>query len=667
MRTLLEPWESLADALLQREALLCRIGRGIPPREFAGLYVGHDDLDRLLPTLPGLDGASPEAAAAVGGELEPEVQARRVAFAASLADGSTFARLARVARLTVEQAEVLALLAAVELNPQRQRLVAYVQDSVGLPRLTLATVQRLFGDGHVGVRAVSPSAPLCRAELVEVEATGPWAVRMTSLAARAAWALTGDDAADPELTVGWSRTGTPGSTPPVPELLLVTGPDRASRLAAITERRPGRGLLVTPPAASAPGWRATVREATVSGLMVVVEVENRITPEARSWIERASHLAWVLSSPRELPLEALPERSWTEVRIEDGEATHEEWARALGDAIGESEGSTQPASTAPQVGTGRHRLSRDQLRLVAAARRGGRGDLDTAVRRLASGHLDSLAARIRPQRGWDDLILPPDQSEHLHELAARYRQRDTVYEQWGFRALPSAGVVALFAGPSGTGKTLAAEVIAGDLGLDLYKVDLSSVVSKYIGETEKNLERVFTAAAAGNLVLFFDEADALFGKRSEVADAHDRYANIEVAYLLQRLESYDGLVVLATNLRRNIDQAFLRRISVAVDFPMPDEPQRREIWRRSFPASAPTLDLDLEFLARQFKIPGGAIRNAALAAAFLAAEAGGAITMERVVVGLTREFQKLGRLRTEAEFERYFDIVRRERHATAAG
>jgi SpoVK/Ycf46/Vps4 family AAA+-type ATPase len=192
-------------------------------------------------------------------------------------------------------------------------------------------------------------------------------------------------------------------------------------------------------------------------------------------------------------------------------------------------------------------------------------------------------------------------------------------------------------------------------------------VSKYIGETEKNLERIFGAAAAGDLVLFFDEADALFGKRSEVSDAHDRYANIEVAYLLQRLESYHGLVVLATNLQRNIDQAFLRRVSVAVDFGPPDEPQRRAIWSLAFPDGAPVDDLDLDFLARQFKITGGVIRNAALGAAFLAADEGASIGMRHVVLALKREFQKLGRLRTEAEFARYFELVNGDAYAAPAG
>jgi AAA+ superfamily predicted ATPase len=646
-----EPWETLADALLHRDALLCLAGRGAPPSEFAGLYVGQDEVRRVLATLPGLDGAAPEAAEPLRGQVEPLLRASRDAFARFLDGASVFARLARAGRLTGQEAEVLALVAAVELHPQRQRLVAYLQDSVHLPRLTLATVRRLLGGGPARVRALAPGARLCRAELVEVDANGPWAVRMTALPARVAWALSGDDSPDPELPVGCARLAAAGADQPAPELLLVTGGDRAGRLAAVVERWPDHGRLVGPLPASPAAWRAVVREATVAGLVVVLEVEDRFGRDGCHWVERADHLTWVLSSARELPLEALPDRPWNELRAADATATAADWALAMPGC--------RPA------GLEGHRLTREQLGLVAAAWRGGSGQLDQAVRRLAGGHLDGLATRVRPERRWDDLVLPADQAEQLRELVARYRQRATVYERWGFRALPSAGVVALFAGPSGTGKTLAAEVIAGELGLDLYKVDLSSVVSKYIGETEKNLERVFVAAAAGNLVLFFDEADALFGKRSEVADAHDRYANIEVAYLLQRLESYDGLVVLATNLQRNIDQAFLRRLSVAVEFPLPDEPQRHAIWARSFPPWAPAADLDVDFLARQFKLPGGAIRNAALTAAFLAAEAGGEITMERVVIGLKREFQKLGRLRTEAEFERYFDVVRRESHAAA--
>jgi ATPase family protein associated with various cellular activities (AAA) len=430
----------------------------------------------------------------------------------------------------------------------------------------------------------------------------------------------------------------------------VHGGDRESRLHALRAQWPGRRLLICPVPDQDAGWAAMVREVTIGGLIAVLDLAAPLSPAGRDAVVRARHVTWVLSSAGELPLEAVPARPWRELRIDDGEAEAADWQAALGR-------DPDPA----------HRLSREQLRLVAAAAAADGGEVGPAVRRLAGGHLDGVAVRIRPRREWADLILPADETRQLRELSARHRGRDTVYGRWRFSPVPSVGVVALFAGPSGTGKTLAAEVVAGDLGLDLYKVDLSAVVSKYIGETEKNLERIFGAAAAGDLVLFFDEADALFGKRSEVSDAHDRYANIEVAYLLQRLETYDGLVVLATNLQRNIDPAFLRRISVAVDFVAPEEPERRAIWARAFPPTAPTSGLDLDFLARQFKITGGIISNAALGAAFLAAAEDGPITMRHAVLSVKREFQKLGRLRTEQEFDRYFDLVNREADAAPAG
>jgi hypothetical protein len=628
-------WQVLADTLLQREALVCRLGDGVPPHDFAGLYVGTEDVDRILRGLPGLGGGTPDRVEPLLRDLAPGVAGARAAFATTLDGDEPFARIARRAGLAPTEAEVLAVLAAVELSPHRMRLITYIQDSVGLPRPTLATLGRLFADGE---RHVAPGSALRRAELVEVGTEGPWATRMCAPAPRVVWALRGADAPDPGLPAGTRRRlGTASGTP---ELLLVAGADAASRQQVVARRWPGRGTLAGPVPAAPAEWASVVREATLGDLAVILELDQPLPPDARERIAAATHLTWVLSSARELALDALPDRPWSEVRLDSGTADPDDWTAALG--------------VAPVDG---YRLTRSQLALVAAAADGDPARLPAAVRRLAGGHLDALAVRIRPRRGWPDLVLPPDQTAQLRELAARYRGRDTVYEQWGFPPLPSTGTVALFSGPSGTGKTLAAEVVAGELGLDLYKVDLSSVVSKYIGETEKNLERIFSAAASGDLVLFFDEADALFGKRSEVSDAHDRYANIEVAYLLQRLESYSGIVILATNLQRNIDQAFLRRLSVAVDFELPDEQQRRRIWAGAFPAGAPVAELDLDFLARQFRVTGGIIHNAALAAAFRAADEGGGITMERVAFALKREFQKLGRLRTETEFERYFDLV----------
>jgi SpoVK/Ycf46/Vps4 family AAA+-type ATPase len=279
-------------------------------------------------------------------------------------------------------------------------------------------------------------------------------------------------------------------------------------------------------------------------------------------------------------------------------------------------------------------------------------DLYAASRLQSSRKLNDLAQKITPRTTWDDIVLPADRMQQLQELCNQLKYRAVVYDQWGFgrKLTHGAGLSALFTGPSGTGKTMAAEIIAAELGLDLYRIDLAAVVSKYIGETEKNLERIFSAAADANAVLFFDEADALFGKRSEVRDAHDRYANIEIAYLLQRVESYEGLVILATNLRQNMDDAFVRRLQFIVDFPFPDEAHRRRIWQVHFPDETPRrADVDLGYLAQRFRLAGGNIKNIVVSAAFLAAADGGAVTMGHLLHATRREHQKMGKVLTEAE------------------
>ena len=273
-----------------------------------------------------------------------------------------------------------------------------------------------------------------------------------------------------------------------------------------------------------------------------------------------------------------------------------------------------------------------------------------ACRVQARGTLDALACRIEPLADWHDLVLPAQQLALLHELARQVRHRITVYERWGFgsKGTCGLGVSALFAGDSGTGKTLAAEVLARELALDLYRIDLSAVVSKYIGETEKNLKRVFDGAESSGAVLLFDEADALFGRRSEVKDSHDRYANIELAYLLQRMESYRGLAILTTNMRALLDAAFLRRIRFVVHFPFPDLHQRAAIWRRVIPAATPQQDICIERLAR-LNVAGGNIRNIAVNAAFLAADKGEALAMRHLLHAARVECAKLDKPLTTAE------------------
>ena len=276
----------------------------------------------------------------------------------------------------------------------------------------------------------------------------------------------------------------------------------------------------------------------------------------------------------------------------------------------------------------------------------------SACRAQSRPRLDELAQSVETTATWEDLILPSKEKFVLHDIAAHVRQRLTVYEKWGFagRSRRGLGISALFAGTSGTGKTMAAEVLGNELQLDVYRVDLSSVIDKYIGETEKNLKRIFDAAEGGGVILLFDEADALFGKRTEVKDSHDRHANVGVSYLLQRMEAYRGLAVLTTNLKNSLDQAFLRRLRFVIQFPFPDAEQRAEIWRRAFPQQTPTLELDYLKLGR-LSVAGGNIRNIALNSAFIAADHNVPVQMKHILQAAKIEYIKLEKPMMDAEIK----------------
>ena len=277
-----------------------------------------------------------------------------------------------------------------------------------------------------------------------------------------------------------------------------------------------------------------------------------------------------------------------------------------------------------------------------------------ACRRQASRRLAELAQKLFPPHGWDDLVLDQARLAQLQEICDQVRQRERVLGAWGFGAklATGRGLSALFTGPPGTGKTMAAGVMANELHLDLYRIDLSQVVSKYIGETEKNLSRIFAEAESSGTVLLFDEADALFGKRTEIGDAHDRYANIETSYLLQRMEEYEGIAILASNLRQNMDEAFLRRLRFVVEFPFPDAAHRRRIWQGHLRGGAPLADdLDVDLLAERLAVSGGNIRNIVVAAAYLAAASGEPIGMAQLLRAARGEFEKVGKLWRDIEPE----------------
>jgi hypothetical protein len=328
------------------------------------------------------------------------------------------------------------------------------------------------------------------------------------------------------------------------------------------------------------------------------------------------------------------------------------WTAALGDATGES----------PALLAGQFNLGLSAIRQIASQKlcepATGEGSVHDrlwdACLAETRPRLDMLAQRLDPKAAWDDLVLPAEQTNLLRQIAAQVGQRGQVYQAWGFgdKMSRGLGISALFAGPAGTGKTMAAEVMANQLRLNLYRIDLSAVVSKYIGETEKNLRRLFDAAEDGGAILFFDEADALFGKRSEVKDSHDRYANIEINYLLQRMEAYRGLAILATNMKSALDPAFMRRLRFVVDFPFPSMVERKAIWQNAFPPRTPTTGLDFDRLAR-LNLTGGNIQSIALNAAFLAAaHPGGTVTMPLVTDAIRRELRKLGQVINELEFRK---------------
>jgi hypothetical protein len=588
---------------------------------------------------------------------------------------------------------VLALCAAPELHPRFGRLYAYLQDDVtrklASPRLAADLLSGETLSRSDVLACFAPGAALSRTGAIRLlgpEASTTLADRQVKVADRLAAFLLGagslaDAAAGTALrrVVPQEVTGRRDATESIALLLaadtrlplVACGPD-ASAIVAAAARAPvillGARELERPDALADGRLAAALQ----GGLLCVDGLED-LSP-----IERGRLLRTIDESPDRVVLIAgtrrdavvLSERTALVVDIpfpSFGERSHA-WMEFSG------------AVDAREVAA-KFRLSIEQIRAAAevsviASRSRDDGaplaaDLDMGARRASSSRLGELATRLDPGYGWRDLVLPDRQLDLLRSISAYLRHRDQVLSEWGYEATVSRtqGLKVLFAGESGTGKTMAAQVLGAELGLEMFRVDLATVVSKYIGETEKNLERIFTAADGSNAILFFDEADALFGKRSEVSDSHDRYANIEVAYLLQRMEGYPGAVILATNFRRNIDDAFVRRLDFVIDFPFPEAEDRRRIWRLVLPPEAPIAeDLDLDFLANQFKLSGGSIRNCSLAAAFRAADEGTQIEMRHLVRAVAQEFGKQGRLTLEADFERFHALVRGEsRHGSSQG
>ena len=390
------------------------------------------------------------------------------------------------------------------------------------------------------------------------------------------------------------------------------------------------------------------REQVLLGGVLLVECRDLEMPKSvASLVERIGSMVFVAG--RDVPPLSRAALRFTVNKPEAAEQKHL-WEQALGSAAQRLNGSLDSIASQFRLSAQTILSTGEELRAAVTESDGPDAMLWQACRTASRSRLDDLAQRLEPAAGWQDLVLPEPQKIILGQIAAHAKNRLTVYQQWGFAGKGSRGlgISALFAGESGTGKTMAAEVLAQELHLDLYRIDLSSVVSKYIGETEKNLRRVFDAAEDSGAILLFDEADALFGKRSEVRDSHDRYANIEVSYLLQRMEAYRGLAILTTNMKAALDTAFLRRLRFVVQFPFPDAAQREAIWRNIFPKATPIADIDYVKLAK-LNVSGGNIRNIALNSAFLAAEASEPVRMLHLLQAAHSEAAKRERPLSDAE------------------
>ncbi|WP_405531283.1 ATP-binding protein [Streptomyces canus] len=575
--------------------------------------------------------------------------------------------------LTPFERDLVLLTAAQELEPTTAaRCAAACGDPErAFPTFSLALAA--LAEPHWS--ALTPIAPLRRWRIVELDDAAGLTTTRLRLDERILHFLLGSPYLDARLHGQLRRTPVPEALTPSYDLAAnrlaegwtngalveVTGGDLRSRadLGAAAAARSGLGLysmsaedVPTDPAERDRLSRLWQREAILLPAALLVEA-GELDRDQRAATEAflaGAAVPVVVSSEDPLRSERTYGARVTVPRLDDEEQLGL-WAGAFEEIdldVGELRSLVAQFQLPPHVvrsaaATVRRRLPHeDELDAAELAWRAG---LDEA--RIG---MDELGRRIEPQAGWDDLVLHERQTGVLREIVAHVRQRATVHQEWGFGATlrRGLGVTAMFAGGSGTGKTLAAEVMAKELGLDLFVIDLSQVVSKYIGETEKNLRRVFDAAERGGALLLFDEADALFGKRSEVKDSHDRYANLEVSYLLMRMEAYRGLAVLTTNMKNALDTAFLRRIRFVVDFPFPAEDERAEIWRRVLPPQAPVKDIDPSLLA-QLTVAGGSIRNIALSGAFLAAEEGDRLQMRHMLAAARTEYLKLERSLTPTE------------------
>lgn len=660
------------DAAIEREVLRLRGRYQLSLDEFRGLYVSDQQVDALL-IAAGADGA------VMTDPLPP------------LCPSPRFGEIAERFGLDEIAQDLLLLSLAAELDPRYATLFAYLNDDAARRRATTDLAVRFFASGwadrdHIR-QALSPGSPLRRSGLLASD-PGGWGSLQAEICAAPMlvhYLLGGSATSFARLeTAATAAGGTDNAT----LAALLSGPSPQPILVLAGHDGTGRAAFAAS-VASALGMPLAVADIRHGGtdvekaaLIDTAQLAARIDGAALLMMlpDEPSPVLAARIAPASGPLFlAVPARS-TWQRALTGKACivrqfgvstpaerREQWRSAL-----KAEGVRAPA-TATEAVAARYRISAASIRRAARDIRLDRlacpgtiiqsdlAGLSAAARRQCTIDLGHLATQVAVRPGWNDLVLPPSIKTKLRDFANAACQRDRVYQDWGMGDVGrgiGCGLIGLFAGVSGTGKTMSAAVLARETGLDIWRIDLSAVVSKYIGETEKNLDRIFDGARNGDAILFFDEADALFGKRSEVKDAHDRYANIEVAYLLQRLEEHDGVAILASNLSRNIDQAFIRRIHYIIDFPLPDATLREKLWRRAFSNRVPIAeDIDYANLGDAYVLAGGDIRAAALDAAFQAASNGGRVDMAHIVRAISRQLLKQGKLPSNGEFGAWPDAL----------
>jgi hypothetical protein len=709
------------DLLLVREIVRFRALRPRSPDGYQGLYIGEAEVDRLLSEALGVTSEPSLETTTLVDQLSRQAAEVHAVIGGCSASGSAqpasgLNRLAGRCGLGPLQRAALMVAAAPDLDARYETLFAYLQDDVTRRRPTIGLALSLLCDSRVErwrARALfGTNSDLFRCRLIHAGDELPFLSRPLRVDDRVLDALLetpagvdarlapfvrlalDQDSVEPELPAEvrrgldgllrlWRQNPNEAGWQPV-ATFETDDRDDALSCAAYLGRALGMAQLAVDLAAlqaiSLPAAEAVAlvkREALLADAVVVLLGAGSPAREGARAGEISLAFEQVLRhSPVPVAVSHSPSvdprRIWPDtefVRLAIGmpalDERAESWRRFL-----EHEGVSAQDAEVNRVAA-KFRLSSGRIaRAVTTARhlavldgeeRGLRSvDLHAAARAHSHQGLVSLARKIVPKQTWDDLVLPVGTAHQLREIVAAVEHREMVLESWGFGRLLSngRGLNVLFSGPSGTGKTMAAEVLAGELGLDLYAIDLAMVLSKWIGETEQHLRTIFQEAQSSNAILFFDEADALFSKRSDVKDAHDRYANVEVAYLLQLMEGYEGMAVLATNLSKNLDDAFSRRMRYVVEFPFPDETLRRALWQKAFPADTPVEgDLDVTVLAHRFELAGGHIRSAALSAAVLAAADGGCVAMKHAVLAVAREYQKLGRLPSRSEFGPFYGAV----------